>query len=582
MLKFLKYVLATIVGLFLFSFLFILLIVGIAASAGSESVVEVSPNSVLKLDLSYNIPDKTSSNPFLNISPTNLKPQKQLGLNDLVKVIEAAKVDKNIKGIYLDLGINMSGYATLDVVRNKLIDFKKSGKFVYAYGSTVSQKAYYLGSVADKIVLNPSGGMEMSGFGREITYFKGALDKLGIEVQEFHCGQFKSAIEPFTKDKMSDQNRAQLTSIYGEIYQHFLKNIATSRKIEMSTLDNAINDLKAFLPEDCKELKLVDELGYYDAIESSLRTKLGIKTDDKIQFVEAVKYVTSIDQPEIKTDKLAVIYAEGEIVDGKGEEGQIGGDEFAKMIKKAREDKNIKALVLRVNSPGGSALASDIMWREIVLARKEKPVVVSFGNVSASGGYFISCNSDRIFAEPTTITGSIGIFGLIPNAKKLLNEKLGITTDQVEVTKHGAFNMVTNPFDTEERALIQRTIEKGYREFKQRVADGRGKDTAYVETVAQGKVFTGTQALSLGLVDELGGLENAIAYAAKKANLKEYSIKEYPQEKDFATQISEAFGEAKANTIKEESGVHYEIYKTLKTLQKGSGIQMRLPYELGL
>jgi protease-4 len=273
---------------------------------------------------------------------------------------------------------------------------------------------------------------------------------------------------------------------------------------------------------------------------------------------------------------------EGEIVDGQGKDGQIGGDEFAKIIRKARMDEKVKAIVLRVNSPGGSALASDIMWREVVMARKDKPVVVSFGDVAASGGYFISCNSDRIFAEPTTITGSIGIFGLIPNAKKLLNEKLGITTDNVEVTRHGAFNMVTNPFDEEERAIIQKTIEKGYREFKGRVAEGRGKDTAYIETIAQGHVYTGNQAIQNGLVDEIGGLDQAIQFAVKKANLKEYKLKEYPEEKDFATQISEAFGEAKIQMIKSELGDQYEFYKTLDVIRKGTGIQMRMPYDLGV
>ncbi|MBP6517120.1 MAG: signal peptide peptidase SppA [Chitinophagales bacterium] len=581
--KFIKYVLATVVGLFLFMFIGLFILIGIAASAGKEKAVTVKPNSVLKLDLNYDIPEKTNSNPFSSFDYGSFKPRKATGLNDIVAALRKAATDNNIKGIYLDMGVNPNGYATLEVIRQELLAFKKSKKFIYAYGAMVSQKSYYLASVADKIILNPSGGMEITGFGREIMYYKNALDKLGIEVQQFHCGQFKSAIEPYTRDNMSEPNRQQLLALYGDVYQHFLTHVGESRKIDTAALNTAINDLKVFMPEDCKALNIVDELGYFDQLISAVKDKAGIDKKEELKFTDFTSYVASA-EPEASSssNKVAVIYMEGEIVDGQGKDGQIGGDEFAKIIRKARMDENVKALVLRVNSPGGSALASDIMWREVVMARKDKPVVVSFGDVAASGGYFISCNSDRIFAEPTSITGSIGIFGLIPNAKKLLNEKLGITTDNVEVTRHGAFNMVTNPFDEEERAIIQKTIEKGYREFKGRVAEGRGKDTAYIETIAQGHVYTGNQAIQNGLVDEIGGLDKAIQFAVKKANLKEYKLKEYPEEKDFATQISEAFGEAKMQMIKSELGDQYEFYKTLDVIRKGTGIQMRMPYDLGV
>lgn len=581
--KFIKYVLATVVGLFLFMFIGLFILIGIAASAGKEKAVTVKPNSVLKVDLNYDIPEKTNSNPFSSFDYGSLKPKKATGLNDIVAGLRKAATDKNIKGIYLDMGVNPNGYATLEVIRQELLAFKKTGKFIYAYGAMVSQKSYYLASISDKIILNPSGGMEVTGFGREIMYYKNALDKLGIEVQQFHCGQFKSAIEPYTRDNMSEPNRQQLLALYGDVYQHFLTHVGASRKIDTAALNTAINDLKVFMPDDCKALNIVDELGYFDQLISAVKDKAGIDKKEELKFTDLSSYIAS-NEPETSTsaNRVAVIYMEGEIVDGQGKDGQIGGDEFAKIIRKARTDEKVKAIVLRVNSPGGSALASDIMWREVVMARKDKPVVVSFGDVAASGGYFISCNSDRIFAEPTTITGSIGIFGLIPNAKKLLNEKLGITTDNVEVTRHGAFNMVTNPFDEEERAIIQKTIEKGYREFKGRVAEGRGKDTAYIETIAQGHVYTGNQAIKNGLVDEIGGLDQAIQFAVKKANLKEYKLKEYPEEKDFATQISEAFGDAKMQMIKSELGDQYEFYKTLDVIRKGTGIQMRMPYDLGV
>ena len=582
--QFFKYVFATIVGMFFFSILWILFLVGIAAVAGSEKKADVKPNSVLKLDLNYEIPEMTNSNPFASMDFTSFKPRKATGLNDIVQALKSAKSDKNIKGIYIEMGVNPNGYATLEVIRNLLVDFKKSGKFVYAYGSMVSQKSYYISSVADKIMLNPSGGMEITGFGREIMYYKNALDKLGIEVQDFHCGQFKSAIEPYLRDKMSDPNRAQLTTLYQAVYNHFLDKVAAARKVDKATLNAIVNELQSFLPEDCKANGLVDELGYYDQVESLLRTKTGVTAKDKVKYVELASYAKFAKEKSenSESEKVAIMYADGEIVDGNGQDGQIGGDEFAKLIRKVREDDKVKALVLRVNSPGGSALASDIIWREVVETRKSKPVVVSFGDVAASGGYFISCNSDRIFAQPNTITGSIGIFGLVPNAKKFLNEKIGITTDQVEVTKHGAFNMITNPFDAEEKALIQRTIEKGYREFKERVANGRNKDTAYIETIAQGHVYTGNQAIEIGLVDELGTLDDAVAFAAKKANLKKFSLKEYPQDKDFATQLTEALGEAKTQWIKDELGDQYEIYKVIQTLKKATGMQMRMPYSLGI
>lgn len=578
--QFFKYVFATVAGLILFFVIGFFVLAGLAASVTADKKVAINPNSVLKLDLNYEIPEKTSNNPFASIDFSTFKPQKALGLNDILNVLQNAKTDKNIKGVYIELGVNSNGYATLSAIRQQLEEIKKAGKFVYAYGSIATQKSYYVASVADKIWLNPSGGMEISGFGREIQYFKNALEKLGIEVQEFHCGQFKSAIEPFTRSNMSEPNRKQLTELYSDMYVRFLSEIGEARKIDTATLNTAINNLKTFMPEDCLALNLVDELGYYDQLLAEIKTKAGINPKKELKFTTLETYAASIKNDHSSSNRIAVIYAEGEITDGVGNEGEIGGDQFAKIIRKAREDDKVKAIVLRVNSPGGSALASDIMWRELSLAKKEKPVVVSFGDVAASGGYFIACNSDRIFAEENTITGSIGIFGLVPNMKKLLNDKLGITTDQVEVTRHGAFNLVTNPFDAEERALIQFQIEKGYREFKERVAEGRKRDTAYIETIAQGRVYTGVQGLENGLVDEIGGLDDAVKFAAEKAKLSDYKLKEYPEEKDFAAQLSEAFGEIKTKFIKEELGEQYEVYKTIQSLRSTRGMQMRLLYDL--
>jgi len=579
MLKFIKYVFATIVGIFLFFCIGFLLLLGIASSSKGK-VTTIEPNSVLKLDVNYHIPEQSVNNPFAAFDFSSMKSQKAVGLYDLCEAIKAAAKDDKIKGIYIPLGLNSSGLATIEVLREQLTEFKKSGKFIYAYGEYANQKSYYLATVADKIFLNPNGGMEVMGFGREIMYYKNAFEKLGIEVQDFHCGAFKSAIEPYLRDKMSDPNRAQLMSIYGDVYNDFLVNIGKDRKIDMADLSDIINNLKATLPADAKSLKMVDETFYYDEVDSAIRAKLGVTKKDDLNWVEISKYVTTV-KPNIESsNKIAVLVADGEIVDGESKEGEVGGETFAKEVRKLRKDDKVKAIVLRINSPGGSALASDVMWRELVLAKKEKPLIISMGDLAASGGYYIACIGDHIFAQPNTITGSIGVFGLIPNAKKLLNDKLGITTDRVSVTKHGALTIGTNPLDEEEKAMIQRSIERTYREFKQRVAEGRKRDTAYIESIAQGHVYTGNQGIKIGLVDEIGGLDQAIAYAAKQANLKDYKIKIYPTEKSLVEQIAASFSEAKQDMVRQEMGEEqYRIYKTLQSIGSYSGIQMRMPLE---
>ncbi|MDB5284134.1 MAG: signal peptide peptidase SppA, type [Bacteroidota bacterium] len=580
--QFFKYVFATIVGLFLFAVLEIIIFMAFISSAGKEKAVVVESNSVLRMNLNYTIHEKADDNPFASLGLGNTKLKKAVGLTDIRESIKRAKTDDNIKGIYLELGINENGLATIEVIRQALIDFRKSGKFVYAYGEVVSQKSYYLATAADKIFLNPNGGMELKGFGREIMYYKGMFDKLGIEVQDFHCGAFKSAIEPYIRTNMSEPNRQQLTTIYNDVYGFFLSNIAKERKIDSAELNNVINNLLAETPEKDKDLKLVDDVMYYDQLVDKIKEKTGTDKKKDVEFIDLSKYAASASKELKSSNKIALVYAEGTIVDGEGKDGEIGGESFAKLISKLRKDEKIKAIVLRVNSPGGSALASDIMWRELMLAKKEKPLIISFGDVAASGGYYISCMGDRIFAQPNTITGSIGVFGLIPNAKKLFNDKLGITFDQVKVTKHGVLGGITSPLDAEESAFAQRNVEKTYREFKQRVADGRKKDTAYIETIAQGRVWTGNQGLGLGLVDEIGGLDEAIAYAAKQANLKDYRIKEYPEEKSFAEKIAQSFGDAKVQYMKDELGEQYEVYKTLQWVKSAKGVQARMAYDLGL
>ena len=584
--QFLKFYLASILGIatgiILFLFFGFLFLMGlVAATAGKEKKAVIEANSVLRLDLNYTIHEMNEENPFAALGLGNGKLKKGTGLTEIRECIRKAKTDDNIKGIYLDLGLYSNGLATTEAIRDALIDFRKSGKFVYAYGEVISQKGYYLATAADKIFINPAGGMELKGFGTEISYYKGMFDKLGIEVQDFHCGAFKSAIEPYIRTNMSDPNRQQLTLIYSDVYNHFITNIGAARKIDTAQLNTIVNNLQAETPEKDVELKLIDGALYYDQVLGEIKERVGIDKKKEISFVDLTKYASTIEKDLSATNKIAVVYADGEIVDGEGKDGEVGGEAFSKIIRKLRKDDNVKAIVLRVNSPGGSAMASDIMWRELVLAKKDKPLIVSYGDLAASGGYYISCMGDRIFAQPNTITGSIGVFGLIPNAKKFFTDKIGITFDEVKITRHGVLGGLTKPLDPEEAAFAQRNVEKTYRQFKSRVAEGRHKDTAYIETIAQGRVWTGNEGLANGLVDTIGGLDDAIAYAAQKANLKNYRIKEYPEEKSLADKIAESFGEMKSGMVKDELGDQYEAYKTIQWLKTTKGVQARMVYDLG-
>jgi len=579
--QFFKFTFATMFGIFLFTVLSFLLLLGIGAAASGKKATTIPSNSVLKLDLNYSIPEKSNEDPFSDIDFETFKPKKAVGLAEILKSIEHAKTDKNIAGIYLPLGITPNGFATLEAIRNKLIDFKKSGKFVYAYGVLVSQKSYYLATVADKLFLDKNGYLELRGLGSQIPYFKNTFDKYGIEVQEFHVGAFKSAIEPFIRSDMSEPNREQTTLLLGDLQQRMVNNISVSRKIEPAFFQSVLDSLKATNAKDCKALGLVEEDIYYDQLLSKLMEKTGAKKIKDLELVELEKYVSVLDDSKNDSkNRVAVVVLEGSIVDGEGGQGDIGGDKVAKLLRKLREDEKVKTVVLRVNSPGGSAVASDIIWREVSLIKKDKPVVVSFGDVAASGGYYISCGADRIFAQPNTITGSIGVFGLIPNFQKLLTNQLGVTFDEVEMSEHAVFGGGTKPLDAFESKVVQAEVERVYSDFKSRVAEGRNQPEEEIEKIAQGRVWTGTQGLERGLVDEIGSLDDAIAFAVKKAALKDYKVKFYPEEKSFAEQLSESFAEMKTNWVKEQVGEHYQLLQTIKQLKSRSGVQCRMPMEV--
>ncbi len=538
-------------------------------------------NSILRLDLNGEIKERGFKNPLGDIDLGPLMPKTSLGLNDIIANLKKAKADKNIKGIYLEISEPVAGFATLEEVRNALLDFKSSGKFVYAYSEVYSQKAYYLASTASKLFLNPQGALEIKGLSAQMMFFKNMLEKLNVEVQIFRHGKFKSAIEPFMLDKMSEANRAQVETYLGSLWNHMISGISKSRTITVDEINNMANNLLVRTPEDAVKYKLVDELKYEDEVFNAIKKTINLNEKDKISFVSLDKYTNAPDLIVKSKNKIAVIYAVGEIISGEGNDDKIGSVEIAKAIKDARLDTAIKAIVFRVNSPGGSALASDVMWRETILAQKAKPFIVSMGDVAASGGYYISCGADRIFAEPNTITGSIGVFGMIPNAQKALSEKLGITIDTVNTNKHSDVGTILRGTSGIEYDYIQQSVERIYDVFITKVAQGRKMQKNNVDSIGQGRVWSGVDALKIHLVDELGGISEAIAYAAKMAKLPNYKTVAYPKQKD---PIQELLGNGKeeleTRSMKTHLGEHYIYIQQLKNVMQLKGVQARLPYEM--
>lgn len=584
--QFFKYVFATVVGVVLSSILLFLIFFGIMAavisSIGSEKEFVVKDNSVLKISLAYPIEERTSKNPFEGgFSFSNLSSDK-LGLNDILARIKTAKEDDKIKGIYLDMSMVPSSFATLEEIRDALLDFKSSDKFILAYSEVYSQSAYYLASTADSVFLNPEGILDFRGFASQSMFFKGTLEKLGIEAQVIKVGTYKSAVEPFILDKMSEPNREQVSSFLGSIYDHFLKGISTSRNIPVDSLRAISNELRVRNAEDAVTAKLMDGLKYKDEIIGDLKKRLDVKEDKEINLVTIEKY----SNPDVKTntsakDRIAVIYASGEIVSGEGSDSQIGSEKISRAIRKVREDKKVKAVVLRVNSPGGSALASDVIWREVKLTKEVKPIIVSMGDVAASGGYYIACAADSIFAQPNTITGSIGVFGIIPNLQNFFNNKLGITFDEVKTGQYADLGNISRPLTAAERSIIQQQVDRIYFTFTKRVADGRNKDRSYIDSIGQGRVWTGEQALGLGLVDRLGSIDHAIQSAAKMANIEEYRLVSYPALSDpIQSFLGNTSNDISVWFMKREMGDAYPYYNQAKQIIEQTGVQARIPYTI--
>ncbi len=589
--QFFKFMFASMVGFILASIVivivFFIAIVGIVSVAQSDKTVDVASNSVLKITLNTTIPERTPNNPFAGLSFLGFDNDKSIGLNDILANIKKAKTDANIKGIYLDESYLPAGQATIEEIRGALIDFKKSGKFVIAYSEIYTQSFYYLASVADKVYINPKGIFMFHGFSSNITFLKGALDKLGVEAQIIKVGTYKSAVEPFFLTKMSDANRQQVTSYLGSMYDHFLVGIAESRHINKDVLFNTANELKVRFPEDALKYKLVDGLKYKDEILTELKTLTGIGKKDNLKSVDLGDYTkstASTDEEDVKVSKnrIAVVYASGEISGGEGDDNTIGSENISKALRQVRLDDKVKAVVLRVNSPGGSSLASDVIWREVMLTKKVKPIIVSMGDLAASGGYYIACAADSIYAQPNTITGSIGIFAILPNMQKLFNDKLGITFDGVKTGKYADLGSIDRPLTPEERAILQSQVDHGYNDFTLAVANGRHKTQEYINSIGQGRVWTGEQALKIGLVDKLGNINDAIKSAAKKANLKGYKIVNYPEQKSIFSKLESGLSShIKAHFIQSELGEEYKYYQQVKAVSKMARTpQARLPYDI--
>ena len=590
--KFSKVVLAAFIGTLIALVINFFIKVGVISSMISkfsktetETTATIKPNSVLYMKLDYDIPDRSVDNPFGNLDFSSMEPKDATGMNDILRNIENAKTDPNIKGIYMDLSSIPTSTATLQEIRNKLIEFKESGKFIVTYGENYGQSAYYMASVADKIFINPDGMLDLHGMASQIMFYKHLLDKLDIEMQIVRGpnNRFKSAVEPYFLDKMSEANREQMDKLLGTIWGEILQGISQSRNISVEQLNQIADNLETmFDAKKALEYGLVDNILYKDQVIEELKGLTG--SNKSINAIGNANYAKSYKSKNSSKNEVAIIYASGQINDGKGDETTaIYSENLSKVIRKAREDESVKAVVLRVNSPGGSALASAVIGRELDLTKEVKPLIVSMGNYAASGGYWISANADYIFADPTTLTGSIGVFGTFPNMKGFLNDKVGLTFDVAKTNENADFGNTTQPLTEFQYSKLQEMVVKTYDDFTKRVAEGRGLRQSYVDSIGQGRVWAGADAIGLGLVDQLGDMEDAIAYAAQKANIADdYKVVELPKSKDFITRLMESMNEKDKIDIamKQKLGVYYDYFQSLENLKKCTGIQARLPFDM--
>ena len=579
--SFLKNILTTIIGIISSIIVMILLIIGFVAIISSEDEVKVKENSILKIDLANtSVVERSSENPFDGLSLSG-DVASTIELKQVLDNIEKAKLDDNIKVIYINTSYVSAGISQIEEIRNKLLEFKQTEKPIIAYSEVYNQAAYYLSSVANKVYLNPEGVVELKGLSAGFMFYKGLLEKLDIEVQIIRHGKFKSAVEPFMLDKMSDANREQMQLLLNSFADNLFDSIASQRGMTLSDIHNHANNLSLENAKSCLDLHYVDALLYQDQVDDSL---LVISKSEKLNFISLNKYSNvKVEKKEISRNKIAIIYATGEINSGKGDVKSIGSETTAKAIKTAREDKNVKAILLRVNSPGGSALASDVIWRETLLAKEEKPLIVSMGDYAASGGYYIACAADSIEANPTTLTGSIGVFGMIPNLQKLYKNKLGISIDTVNTNKHADMGM-NRALTKFEEDKIQKSVVDIYTTFITHVGEGRNMSTTAVDEIGQGRVWTGYDAKDIGLIDTYGGLEKAIEIAVYLAEIEDYRIISLPKKKDPFAELALKFGgeTSISDLVMLKLGLKTELTNPIENLLKRDKIQARIPFIMEL
>ena len=582
--SFFKIFIASLLALIVFSILGVMVLIGVAASASSSDKPLIGSDAVLVLDLSKPYKETVQENPFASL--TTDEDFETPSLFDMVRLIEHAKKDANVKGIYILASSNVNGFAASEEIRKALLDFRKSKKFVVAYGETITQKGYSVANVAQKIFVHPQGGLEWAGFSSNLLFIKGMLDKLEIKPQIFYAGKFKSATEPLRETQMTEANRLQTSVWLGDLYNQFLYQTAAARNLDTALIRSLAVEGKIQTAADAVKYNLIDGLKYDDQVKNEITGRLNLAVNSKINFIYFGEYAKSVTLNESSaSEKIAVIYASGDIISGSGTDEQVASDDYKELIRKARLDKSVKAIVLRVNSPGGSALASDVIWREVSLAKKEKPVVVSMGDVAASGGYYIACNANKVFANASTITGSIGVFSIVPNIESFLKNKVGITSDRVRTGPFADMGSMDRALTTPEKMFFQASTDSIYNTFKSRVAEGRKRNMEYVDSIAQGRVWTGTRGLSVGLVDEIGTLSDAIKAAASMAKITTYRLKEYPEKKNILEQLFNNYKRTVSlHLIESELGVdHLLMMQQVKKVKAMVGVpQAKLPYTISV